>query len=514
MKVIALVVVVLGMCLFLCWNNLYYLFETAAPPTTVTSSPNSPTRLSSSSSSSSRATSHHHDYPFKFGACLLTKDEKQIIPEWIAYHYTVLPLRHLVVAIDPLSLTDPRPILDKYSKTLPDLHITVWTNQTQYVKRYNSKNESIIAKADPTHLQNSVKAKMNAHRQRQRAFYESCLEYFKSTTTTTTATTTSTTGHEPPNSDGSGDNSLPPLVPWVMLSDTDEYVTFNTKFLIADDESRQAAPQEDDIICQRRRCYRDPNATNATTTSMFILPQYIGRQNETLAHYIAKSTKFQQHTNQTLCRVFPRITFISNKEVDDQQLQSYLPSTNSPLNGSTFHTLRYQNYGQLIHKTLPGKAFVKIENYHPHGVHLGIKITNPHRPFDNLCDNSAFPRVSDGQQPFRFHHYTGSYETFVSRPSRPERSATMWLARNNVTRYTGIDDSLSQWVKEFVKLIPGDSEDDSNNKLFELTQQLREEAYQEALAIQHLVLDSQANQNTTNGTTETTTAVTPIFDWV
>ena len=44
---------------------------------------------------------HHHqqnsnnntpnfDYPFTFGACLLIKDDNQILPEWLAYHYTVL----------------------------------------------------------------------------------------------------------------------------------------------------------------------------------------------------------------------------------------------------------------------------------------------------------------------------------------------------------------------------------------------------------------------------------------
>lgn len=31
--------------------------------------------------------------PFFFSACLLIKDNNIILPEWLAYHYTVLPLR-------------------------------------------------------------------------------------------------------------------------------------------------------------------------------------------------------------------------------------------------------------------------------------------------------------------------------------------------------------------------------------------------------------------------------------
>lgn len=34
-------------------------------------------------------------------ACLLVKDENNNLPEWIAYHYHNLPLRYLVVAVDP-----------------------------------------------------------------------------------------------------------------------------------------------------------------------------------------------------------------------------------------------------------------------------------------------------------------------------------------------------------------------------------------------------------------------------
>jgi hypothetical protein len=69
--------------------------------------------------------------PFNFSACLLIKDDNQILPEWIAYHYTVLPLRHLIVAVDPFSLTSPKPILDEFSRLGMD--IEVWRDSVSEV---------------------------------------------------------------------------------------------------------------------------------------------------------------------------------------------------------------------------------------------------------------------------------------------------------------------------------------------------------------------------------------------
>jgi hypothetical protein len=42
-----------------------------------------------------------------FSACLLIKDDNDILSEWIAYHYHVLKMRRLVVAVDPLSIESP-----------------------------------------------------------------------------------------------------------------------------------------------------------------------------------------------------------------------------------------------------------------------------------------------------------------------------------------------------------------------------------------------------------------------
>ena len=57
-------------------------------------------------------------------ACLILKDDNDILPEWIAYHYTMLPLRYLVVMPDPKSRQSPKEILTQWDGT--DLNYWIW----------------------------------------------------------------------------------------------------------------------------------------------------------------------------------------------------------------------------------------------------------------------------------------------------------------------------------------------------------------------------------------------------
>ena len=62
-------------------------------------------------------------------ACLIIKDENPRLIEWIAYHYQVLPLKHLIITSDPSAITSPTTILNRWRKDLPDLEIIEWNDQ-------------------------------------------------------------------------------------------------------------------------------------------------------------------------------------------------------------------------------------------------------------------------------------------------------------------------------------------------------------------------------------------------
>ena len=118
------------------------------------------------------------NYSFSFSACLLIRDDNRILPEWLAYHYTVMPLRHLIVAVDPHSVTSPEPILDKYRELGMD--ITVWGDNDYFCN----------CTSDETYRN---------YLRRQRLFYKHCLMEFKNR----------------------GNHT------WTMMVDTDEYIVFN-----------------------------------------------------------------------------------------------------------------------------------------------------------------------------------------------------------------------------------------------------------------------------------------------
>eukprot|EP00980_Cylindrotheca_fusiformis_P004303 scaffold918_cov126-Cylindrotheca_fusiformis.AAC.82 len=100
-----------------------------------------------------------------FGACLMWMDDYSALVEWIAYHYHVLPLRHLVLFRDPKSAMDPSPILDRWR---PYMNITFWTTTTDF--------SHIPATQSLSKLEHKP---MQHYLETQRVFYGNCLNHLK-----------------------------------------------------------------------------------------------------------------------------------------------------------------------------------------------------------------------------------------------------------------------------------------------------------------------------------------------
>jgi hypothetical protein len=105
-----------------------------------------------------------------FSACLLVMDDNHKLPEWLAYHYHALPLRHLVVAVDPQSVTSPSKILDRWRQQ--GMTIEEWTDEEIDVASWH-KNESALYDTLDAEL------KRDHHRLRQRRFYGTCSKHLK-----------------------------------------------------------------------------------------------------------------------------------------------------------------------------------------------------------------------------------------------------------------------------------------------------------------------------------------------
>lgn len=126
-----------------------------------------------------------------FSACLIVMDENHRLDEWIAYHWYMLPLRHLVVAVDPRSKFSPSKIFDKWR---PYLNITEWSDKDFYPRA-----TSTVRSQSPQKL-------LDLHNNRQSAFYVAC------------------TRHLMQEERG-----------WTAYMDTDEFLTVNSDIAIPED---------------------------------------------------------------------------------------------------------------------------------------------------------------------------------------------------------------------------------------------------------------------------------------
>jgi hypothetical protein len=139
-----------------------------------------------------------------FAGCLLIMDDNHLLIEWLAYHYQVLPLRRLIIAIDPKSRTSPLEILHRYmDRGL--LNITIWNGDADF---------GFDAQYWERELRFNVPAEMKKHQERakdewlvvtvylmrQKQFLLQCMHQLKAEHAT-----------------------------WTILTDTDEFVTLNKK---------------------------------------------------------------------------------------------------------------------------------------------------------------------------------------------------------------------------------------------------------------------------------------------
>ena len=114
-----------------------------------------------------------------FSACLLFSEDNHYLIEWLAYHYHFLPLRRLIVGVDPASRQSPKHILDRYENLID---VTIW-NDTHVFDGFDVPEDRVFR-----------------HRSRQSLLISKCLLQFRKEKRT-----------------------------WVALVDTDEFIVIHSK---------------------------------------------------------------------------------------------------------------------------------------------------------------------------------------------------------------------------------------------------------------------------------------------
>jgi hypothetical protein len=286
-----------------------------------------------------------------FSACLLVMDDNHFLIERLAYHYHVLPLRHLIVAVDPRSQTSPNSVLQRWKNTM---NITIWSNDNEYMN-----NATELAEAEEwvaTKFTNDKPSPaLIRHRVRQRLFYYHCLQEHKS----------------------SGRS-------YTLLTDSDEYLTVNYDTVKAVYGNNKAI----------ERIVAPPISEPGSILKL------LGNE-----RYYHPDSNF---TNQSPCVQIPRSRF-GAVESPGMNLQALVP-TDFNLNASQFTTLRWQlhadplNYQQnRISKVILDVSRVPDRHFRP--------VDSIHRPVKQYCKRRKL-HIRAHQQLLLIHHYLGSWEQY------------------------------------------------------------------------------------------------------
>jgi hypothetical protein len=333
-----------------------------------------------------------------FGACLMLKEDNDLLWEWLAYHYTVLPLRYLLVGSDLGNMQNPDMVLKRWIKARTGLEYWI-INATQFIYRFGAfrgpKDDKDFAHHFFIH--------------RQRGFVTTCTEFFRSIN-----------------------------ISWVTFIDSDEFVVMNRigTGVIVDDSEEEYRRDSKNSTSQYQPRYQLRQALPPPTSSL------------TIRQVIDERLRPIGFTD--VCYVMPRLLYGSlenrtcpeAKEVNDLARQSF--------NFSEMSTLRFVQTARKGDFSTGkfGKVFVDVSRL-PEQTVLK-EPNNVHRPFMTECKRPVahFPSSA-----FYLNHYVGSWERYSSR-SDARRSRKAWEPRA-YKKQTGLvcDKAVHEWLPRFVQQV-------------------------------------------------------------
>lgn len=324
-----------------------------------------------------------------FSACLLVMDDNHRLTEWIAYHFHVLPLRTLIVAVDPRSKTSPTKVLNRWRQM--GLYVEEWSDE-KFLKAEIAKN--VIP--DDAELQ----IKRDRHRIRQKNFYRQCLQSLKGMDRT-----------------------------WVTLIDTDEFLMYNHRA-----ENFGAWEQQQDAIHKKRHYKGKRVALSQPPPS----PAEPGAMIQYLHLEQAAGHPFFQPP----CISCPRLQFGAKESTEDETHQKVPPNT---IQADRLDTLRYRKHAerQDFVKNGLSKSILDVSR-----IERFPRIQSLHRPIKEIC---SAPWKDEWSSGLRINHYLGSWEAYSFRDDSRrggERSYEGWVFKAMDADET--DDNIRPWISGFV----------------------------------------------------------------
>lgn len=352
-----------------------------------------------------------------FSACLLIMDDNHRLVEWLAYHWFVLPLRYLIVAVDPNSRTSPREILNRWRK----MGMTIvewsdydfWNNTATHPEIYSG-----LSTADETQ---NMTQKTSQYLMRQNVFIKQCMIHMKE------------------------QNKK-----WVTFHDVDEYLGYNhpsgtDAFHIWELEQRNLSEQKPLRLRTVRRILPSHPPPALSTQGAFL--PFLERE------IFSNITQLK-----VPCISIPRLQFGAMESTEEQRF-SGIPLE---LDAKRFDTIRWHYHADLddIDKNGLNKVIIDMSRISVEDIEVESKTGrgrrrnyNPHRPLFRRCNS---PTIMDHESIFRINHYLGSWDVFSFRDDprkgtrRTSRDGWEFLSQSATK---GPNVWLRPWLRGFIDLV-------------------------------------------------------------
>ena len=347
-----------------------------------------------------------------FAACLMFKSDNDLLYEFIAYHYLIMPLRYIVVGTDVGNQQDPEIVLKRWKDFGLQYKIIPASDFHHFPEPRPKKDET---EATKTHHQF-----MN----RQKGFIRSCTSLLK---------------------DQSQWNTTHPIQ-FTMFVDSDEFVTWNT---FSQDEPRAENDLDRTWIRNRQRLLPFYETHNSTWTVL----DFLHRESDYWA---------PENRNNTICYTIPRLRFgalrnHSCTKKDTPTLDGLLahPNTTTTTNKnqipqlghlSTIQYLQHAPKGHFASNKF-GKVLVDLSRI-PHETLMSLSPPrNIHRPWKDYCGYASKPH---GHALLRINHYLADWERYSARKDA-RRSKAYWEETAYLHDGESCHDSTHRWLHRFVQ---------------------------------------------------------------
>lgn len=358
-----------------------------------------------------------------FAACLLIKDDNHWLIEWLAYHYHVMPLKHLIVAVDPDSKTSPINVLNRWTER-DMMSINIW-NDTHFMPKTIKGNLKMY--------DNNTELMM--HRTRQNNFYFKCINTLRRR-----------------------------KEEWLMLIDTDEYIVTNYASGLYFNITKNIPITTPGNVLKFIKQHHDLSGVNHTCIYVSRLVRYKDIFNASVHFYIT-----DKHCCKSPRRIIlpqePRFMFGVREQSSAELVNRHLPEG---INGYDLMTQRfiYRNPRRMHN----GKNLLNLK------LLPALKVYTSVHHVSSFCpDPDKMRKVNHVRNSLvKIHHYLGTEEQYFFRsdprqqhknvtkplqwePSKPKRKNPAYFTRGK-GRYDALnkraiypDQGARAWIKGFIK---------------------------------------------------------------